>query len=105
MPMTVGSWISLGISALALLITVMRNGKTDAAKQTEILTRMESRQAVTDVKLENIQVSLAELTVDERRKESDIREVRDRVIAVEESAKQAHKRIDGIPGISKGAGA
>ena len=85
--MTVGNWISLGVSALALLITIMRNGKTDAAQLTTLA-----------VKLESIQASLADIKADMRRDDEDKRETRERLIVVESSTKSAHKRIDKIEG-------
>ena len=87
MPMTVGSWISIGLSALALLITIMRNGKTDAAQLTTLT-----------VKLESIQIALADIKADMRRDDEDKRETRERLIVVEASTKSAHKRINALEG-------
>ena len=46
------------------------------------------------IKLENIGAGVTEIKNDISSVKSEIREARDRIIKVEESAKQAHKRLD-----------
>jgi hypothetical protein len=85
--MTAQGWIPIALSALALFLSIFRNGKTDAAQLTTLT-----------VKLESIQTSLADIKADMRRDDAEKRETRERLITVEESAKSAHKRINTIEG-------
>ncbi len=90
--MTAGNWIAVAavmVSVAALALSLFRNGKADASHLTTLTAKMES-----------IQVSLAEIKAEMRRYEGENREIRDRLILVESSAKQAHRRIDEIPGVT-----
>lgn len=84
--MTTQSWITLAsvlVAFLALLVTLMRSMKSDAredGKTAEILRQVND-------KLENI-------TDQEAANSARIEAIVERVVAVEQSAKQAHHRID-----------
>lgn len=77
------------ISSLALLFTcyqfVRSTQKEDTGQITTVL-----------VKLENIAELVAEIRQDVRDDRAERQELRDRVVAVEQSTKSAHKRIDEI---------
>lgn len=57
--------------------------RTDASEMTTVI-----------VKLENIGTGIAEIKNEMSNVKNDIKENRERIIKVEESAKQAHKRMD-----------
>jgi septal ring factor EnvC (AmiA/AmiB activator) len=53
-----------------------------------------SQSAVIQTKLENIDQGVRSIQIDMKANEKRVNELNDRVIRVEESSKQAHKRID-----------
>jgi molybdopterin-biosynthesis enzyme MoeA-like protein len=59
-----------------------------------------TREAVIETKLDNISNGVDNIRIDLRANERQIGEVREWVTRVDESAKQAHKRIDKIEGDS-----
>lgn len=61
--------------------------KTDASELTTVI-----------VKLESIGTGITEIKSEMTNVKNDIKENRERIIKVEESAKQAHKRLDTIEG-------
>lgn len=63
------------------------NTKTDASELTTVI-----------VKLESIGTGITEIKSEMTNVKNDIKENRERIIKVEESAKQAHKRLDTIEG-------
>lgn len=87
---------SIIISALALafavyqgIIGIRRNrskdDKKDAVEMTTVI-----------VKLENISNGISDIKIDMKNMGNEVRELRDRVIKAEDSAKSAHRRIDEI---------
>ncbi len=88
--------VALVISALSLIFAVYsgvtsmkRSQKTDDKKEeTELTTVI--------VKLENISTGISEIKNELGNIKIDVKELRDRLIVVEQSSKQAHKRIDGL---------
>ncbi len=76
-------------SCLIALIALWRNlradNNTNVGQMTEIA-----------IKLENISNNTLEIKNEVRTVKQDIEKLRERVIIVEQSAKSAHKRIDGI---------
>lgn len=64
-----------------------RNNKADAKSEASQLTMV-------IVKLETIGTGIAEIKSEMGNVKNDIKESRERIIKVEESAKQAHKRMD-----------
>lgn len=53
------------------------------------------------VKLENINTGITEIKAEMKNVKSDVQELRDRLIVVEQSTKSAHKRLDGLVGNDK----
>ena len=69
----------------------LRNHDNDAEKETSNMTTV-------IVKLENIRVSISDLKLDLKRTAEDLQSIDRRLTVVEESTKQAHKRINEIKG-------
>ena len=69
----------------------LRNHDTDNAKETNNMTTVV-------VKLENIRVGISDLKSDLKRTAEDLQSIDHRLTVVEESTKQAHKRINEIKG-------
>ena len=81
------SVLSLIVSAIVGFSAIKSRNSNDTKQETSQLTTL-------IVKLENIADGVNEIKADMRNMKDDVRELRDRVIAVEPSAKSAHKRID-----------
>lgn len=83
------SILAILISAAALWRNVKGDSKSDGAKISEVL-----------VKMELVQSDLKEIKADFKSElksvKSDMEGLKDRVTIVEQSAKSAHKRIDGL---------
>ncbi len=69
----------------------LRNHDTDNEKETSNMTTV-------IVKLENIRGSISDLKLDLKRTAEDLQSIDRRLTVVEESTKQAHKRINEIKG-------
>lgn len=69
----------------------LRNHDTDQEKETSNMTTV-------IVKLENIRGSISDLKSDLKRTAEDLKDIDRRLTVVEESTKQAHKRINEIKG-------
>jgi len=81
------SGVSVAFGIFAGISNLRRNQKLDDKKDaTEMTTVI--------VKLENISIGISEIKNEMANVKNDIRESRERLIKVEESAKQAHKRLD-----------
>lgn len=88
MPNEITQLVSI-LSLLIAAIALARNFKLDTkSDQTELTTVI--------VKLENINDNIKEVKIDMKDIISDIDKVKERLTAVEASAKSAHKRIDGL---------
>lgn len=74
-----------------------RCDKTDAQKDS-------AEMATVIVKLENIGNGVNEIKADMRNMREEVAATRERVVAVEASAKQAHKRIDELAGTRRHGG-
>lgn len=83
------SGVSVAFGLYAGITNLKRNEKKDA--QTEA-----SEMTTVIVKLENIGNGITEIKNEMSSVKIDIKEDRERIIRVEESAKQAHKRIDSL---------
>lgn len=90
MDINTGVLIAL-IGCIVGLAGWLRNHDTDNEKETSNMTTVL-------VKLENIQVGISELKSDLRRTSEDLKGIDRRLTVVEESVKQAHKRINEIKG-------
>ncbi|MDD3347322.1 hypothetical protein [Oscillibacter sp.] len=83
------SGLSLAFSIFFGISTQRRSAKSDDKKDaTEMTTVI--------VKLENIGTGITEIKSEMTNVKNDVKEDRERLIRVEESAKQAHKRLDDI---------
>lgn len=88
--------ISLLVSVLSLLIAgivgisgIRRNRSADFKNETSEMTTL-------IVKLEYIANGVNEIKSDMRNIQNDVQDLRERLIKVEQSTKQAHQRIDDI---------
>ena len=81
------SGISLAFGIYSGMSNIKRNQKNDVQQEATQLTAV-------IVKLENLGIGITEIKNELAGIKTDTRELRDRVIAVEQSAKQAHKRLD-----------
>lgn len=83
------SGVSLAFGIYAGIANLKRNAKQDIKADASELTTV-------IVKLENIGAGITEIKNEMTNVKNDIRESRERIIKVEESVKQAHKRLDEI---------
>ena len=81
----IASVISCLIALIALWRNLRADNNTNVGQMTEIA-----------IKLENISNNTLEIKNEIKTVKQDIEKLRERVIIVEQSAKSAHKRIDGI---------
>ncbi len=77
------------VSCVIALIALWRNLKADNNANVGQMTEIA-------IKLENISNNTLEIKNEIKTVKQDIEKLRERVIIVEQSAKSAHKRIDGI---------
>lgn len=83
------SGLSLVIALVVAVTNLRRNYAADDRREASEMTTL-------IVKLENINNGVNEIKSDMRSMKSDIQDLRDRLIIVEQSAKSAHHRIDTI---------
>lgn len=81
------SIVSLFISAVVGFSTLRRNHSTDDREMASEMTTL-------IVKLENISNGVNEIKSDMRNMRTDIQDLRERIIRVEQSTDSAHHRID-----------
>ena len=89
------SGVSLAFGIYQGITNMRRNSKKDDQHDAAQLTTV-------IVKLENIGMGVAEIKSEMTNVKADIKESRERLIKVEESAKQAHKRIDALEKYKRG---
>lgn len=88
--------ITIIISA-ASLVTAIYVAISNSKKNDKQETKSDASEMTTViVKLENIGNGITEIKSEMKTIKTDMKEDHDRIIRVEESAKQAHKRIDGL---------
>lgn len=90
MDINTGVLIAL-IGCIVGLAGWLRNHDTDNERETSNMTTV-------IVKLENIRVGISDLKLDLKRTAEDLKGIDRRLTVVEESVKQAHKRINEIKG-------
>ena len=90
MDINTGVLIAL-IGCIVGLAGWLRNHDTDNERETSNMTTV-------IVKLENIRVGISDLKSDLKRTAEDLKGIDRRLTIVEQSAKQAHKRIDELKG-------
>lgn len=88
------SIISVGFGVYQGISNMKRNKSTDDKKEANEMTTV-------IVKLESIGTGVTEIKADMKNIRADIQELRERLVVVEQSSKQAHHRIDEIIGSSK----
>ena len=89
------SALSLGFGIYQGVSNMKRNQRVD---NVEDATRM----TTVIVKLESIGTGISDIKADMRNVKDEVREIRDRLIKVETSAKSAHRRIDELHFAEKG---
>jgi len=86
------SGVSVAFAIYAGITNMKRNQRNDTKNDaTEMTTVI--------VKLENIGTGIAEIKSEMTNVKNDLKETRERIIKVEESTKQAHKRLDTLQNI------
>lgn len=88
---TVLSILSLIVAALVGFTNIKRNQSADNRQATAEMTTV-------IVKLDMINTSVTEIKADVRNQRTELQELRDKVITVEQAVKSAHRRIDTIQG-------
>lgn len=83
------SVISVGFGVYSSVTSQKRNEKQDSKKDAADMTTV-------IIKLENIGNGITEIKTEMNNVKKEQRESRDRIITVEESSKQAHKRLNAI---------
>lgn len=86
------SLVSVLIAFVSVLCTV-RNSKRNDVQDIE---RRASENAIINTKLDNIQTNVSGLSAKTDLTDNNVGKLTERMVAVEESAKSAHKRIDGV---------
>ena len=81
------SVLSVSFALYSGISNLKRNDKKDTAQLTTVI-----------VKLENIGDGVSEIKSDMKNVKGEVQELRERLVAVEQSAKSAHHRLDGITG-------
>lgn len=89
------SGLSLAFGIYQGVSNMKRNQKSDNFEEATQMTTV-------IVKLENIGSGISDIKADMKNINEEVRELRDRVIKVEHSAKEAHRRIDEIHFPEKG---
>ena len=88
--------ISILISILSISFAIFFGLKNSKRNYT-LDTKSDASQLTTViVKLENISIGITEIKSELFNVKNDIKEDRERIIRVEESTKQAHKRLDAL---------
>ena len=86
--------VALVISGISLVFGIYQ-GVKNLNRSEKVDVKMDaSKMTTVIVKLESIGVGIAEIKSEMSNVKNDIKEDRERIIKVEESAKQAHKRLD-----------
>ena len=83
------SIISAVFGVYSAVTSTKRANRIDSQKDTSLLTTV-------IVRLDNISASIAEMKADRNNSNGEIKDLRDRLIVVEQSVKQCHKRIDAL---------
>lgn len=88
-PNLISQFTSLGIAALALIISVINSSKKDTKEDTAKMTTV-------IVKLDNISAGIVEIKANMETTRKELQDVRDIAVKAEASASSAHKRLDMI---------
>lgn len=85
------SFLSLCVAGVVMITSIRRDKATDDKKEASETTTL-------IVKLENISDGVNEIRSDMRNMRSDIQDLRERLIIVEQSTKSAHHRLNTLEG-------
>ncbi|WP_017416756.1 hypothetical protein [Clostridium tunisiense] len=77
------------IGAFGTFITQKRNFKQDTKEETKGFTQVET-------KIDYISKGVDDIRIDIKAQDRKINDISERLVRVEESAKSAHKRLDGV---------
>ena len=91
------TWISLAAVAISLVFGVLNaghNGRSDIKDQLETAKQQASQQARIETSLSVIQQDTSDIKAEMKGLKSDLQDVTRRLVAVEQSTKSAHHRID-----------
>ena len=83
------STLSLIVASIVAITNLRRNNSADDKKQSAEMTTV-------IVKLENINTGINEIKADVRNVKSEVQELRERIVVVEQSTKSLHKRGDSL---------
>ena len=101
MSLEVGIILSIASVVVAIMGYQLNKAKVQWAEQKDVKKEAwadATREAVIETKLDNISNGVESIRIDLKANERQIGELNGRIIRVEESAKQAHKRIDKVEG-------
>lgn len=91
------------ITVLALLVSVISviaglyfNSKNKDKVDSDEVSKKATEMATINVKLDNIDKNVNDIKTDINSTKKDVQALTERVVAVEQSAKQAHHRLDGL---------
>lgn len=87
------SIVSVGFSVFSGVSSKMRNDRKDTESEAE---EKAATHTVLMTKLEYIEETVEEIKNDNKELKGEVRDLRDRVVAVEQSLKSYHKRLDGM---------
>lgn len=89
-------YLPITVSILALVSSFYFSSKSAKKTDTKDLEKEITQRTETNLKLDNIARNVADIKYDMSTTKNDIQDLKERVIRVDESAKQAHKRLDTI---------
>lgn len=84
--------VSVLIAFASVLLTVRNSKRNDV----QDIARRASENAIINTKLDNIQTTVSGLSVKQDLTDNNVVKLTERMVAVEESTKSAHRRIDGV---------
>lgn len=87
------SIISVGFGVFSAVSSKMRNDRKDTESEAE---EKAGTHTLLMTKLENIADDVKDIKRDYRETNADVQKLRERVVAVEQSLKSYHKRLDGM---------
>lgn len=88
------AWIALGISLIGLIASVYFSGRKSKKADIDDAVRQAELNARINAKLDSIAADVRETAKNVDRLREEIAEHGNRIVAVEQSAKSAHHRID-----------
>lgn len=89
---------SLAVAAIALIVSLIRNGKHDSRQAAEAFAAQRAANAETQTKLDSIREGVDDIRVEQRAMRSRQDEMSERLAGAESSIKSAHHRLDALEG-------